>query len=332
MTMPPLRIGVLGAARIAPFAIISPAREIEGVTVTGIAARDEARAKAFAAKHGIAKAYGSYEAMIEDPSIDAIYNPLPNSHHASWTIRALEAGKHVLCEKPLTANAQEAVLVAEASKRTGRVCMEAFHWRYHPFAARMIAIAQSGELGKVERIETSMCIPLPLFDDIRYDLALAGGASMDTGCYAVSMLRHIAGTEPTVTKATPTILRPGIDRRMDVEYTFEDGRLGRTVCSLWSMRLLAVHARVIGSEGSLFAMNPIAPQLPHWLTIRTKAGTRRERFEKTASYTHQLRAFAKAVRMNAPVPTDVDDAVANMRVIDAIYRAAGMEPRRGTLA
>lgn len=325
--MKKIRIGILGAARIVPSALIAPARETEAVEIAAIAARDEQRARAFAAKHQIPRVLGSYAEIIADPAIDAIYNPLPNSLHAEWTIRALEAGKHVLCEKPLTANAEEAERVAETARRTGRVCMEAFHWRYHPLAARMREVIASGELGSMRRVETWMCIPLPLPGDIRYRLDLAGGAMMDTGCYAVSMLRHLAGAEPRVLHAEAKLSSPGVDRWMRASMDFEGGLSGGITCSLFSLDLLHVEARVTFERGEMSALNPVAPQIYHHLTVRSDRGSRRERLSHVASYTCQLRAFAAAVLEGAPIPTPADDAVKNMRVIDAVYRAAGLSPR-----
>src|SRR5215212_2503761 len=149
--MSSVRLGVLGAARIAPAAVVKPARNSAEAEVVGIAARDRARADAFATKHGIPRVFDTYADLLADPDIDAIYNPLPNGLHAQWTIAALEAGKHVLCEKPFTANAKEAEDVAAVATRTGLVVMEAFHYRYHPLAARMLEIVESGELGTVRR-------------------------------------------------------------------------------------------------------------------------------------------------------------------------------------
>jgi predicted dehydrogenase len=299
--------------------------------VAAVAARDRGRAQAFAAKHGIPGVASSYEELLADPTIDAIYNPLPNALHAAWTIRALEAGKHVLCEKPFTANEAEAREVAAVAARTGRVAMEAFHWRYHPLAARMIAIVQGGELGAVKRIETAMCIPLPLPGDIRYRLDLAGGATMDTGSYAVSMLRHLAGAEPTVERAEARLSSPGVDRWMEAEVRFDDGRSGRLTCSLWSSTLLRIRARVEGELGTMDVFNPVAPQFYHHLTVTTRAGRRRERVARVPTYTCQLRAFAGATLRGEAIPTGADDAVRNMRVIDAVYRAAGL-PVRGASA
>ena len=157
-----LRIGVLGAARIAPLALVRPARSVPEVLVLAVAARDEARARRFASRHAIPRVHARYAELLADPEIDAVYNPLPNSLHCEWTLRAISAGKHVLCEKPLAANAYEAGLMSEAARREGRVLVEAFHWRYHPLAARMQEIVVGGELGRVEHVEAAMCIPLIL--------------------------------------------------------------------------------------------------------------------------------------------------------------------------
>src|SRR5204863_5015745 len=154
-----VRIGCLGAARIAPAALIKPACTSEEVDATAIAARDAGRARVFAAKHSVPVVHDSYDALLADPDVDAIYNPLPNGLHALWTIRALEAGKHVLCEKPFTANAAEAERVRDAAEASGLVVMEAFHWRYHSLAARMLEVVRSGELGDVRHVETWMCFP-----------------------------------------------------------------------------------------------------------------------------------------------------------------------------
>ena len=141
--MEPLRVGCLGAARIAPAALIKPSASNEGVVCAAVAARDPSRARAFAAKYDIAKVHDSYEALLADDDLDAVYIPLPNGLHGLWTLRALAQGKHVLCEKPFTANADEAQRVADAATDSGLVVMEAFHWRYHPMAARMLAVIGS---------------------------------------------------------------------------------------------------------------------------------------------------------------------------------------------
>ena len=270
-----------------------------------------------------------YDALLADPELDAVYNPLPNSHHCAWTVRALEAGKHVLCEKPLASNAGEAVRMGEAAARAGRVLLEAFHWRYHPLAARMLEVIASGELGAVRHVEARFCVPLLLPGDIRYRLELAGGATMDTGCYAIHVVRTLAGAEPEVVSAEARLASPRVDRWMAAELRFRDGRSGRVECSLASAKLLAASARVVGESGELRVINPIAPQLWHRLSVKSARGRRRERVPGDASYTCQLRAFAAAVREGAPFPTHAADSIANMRVIDAIYTKAGLGPRGG---
>jgi predicted dehydrogenase len=326
----PLRMGILGAARIAPMALVRPAREVAGVEIRALAARDPARAQAFARRHGIPRVHASYEELLADPELDAIYNPLPNSHHCAWTVRALEAGKHVLCEKPLAANAGEAACMGEAAARAGRVLMEAFHWRYHPLAARMLEVIASGELGAVRHVEATFCVPLLLPGDIRYRLDLAGGATMDTGCYAIHVVRTLAGAEPEVVSAEARLASPRVDRWMAAELRFPDGRSGRMECSLASAKLLAASARVVGEAGELRVTNPIAPQLWHRLRVTSARGRRSERVPGDASYTHQLRAFLAAVRDGAPFPTHAGDSVANMRVIDAVYTKSGLGPRGGS--
>ncbi len=327
--MNPLRIGVLGASRIAPKALIKPAAGIVAVDVAAVAARDRSRAAKFAAKHGIERVHESYDDLIADPDIDAIYNPLPNGLHGRWTIAALEAGKHVLCEKPFAANAAEAREVAAvADAHPHQVVMEAFHYRYHPFAQRLREIFAGGELGAVEHIETWMCIPLPLFNDIRYNYDLAGGATMDVGCYAIHALRMLAGEEPEVVSATAKLKSPKIDRAMDAELLFPGGVTGRIRCSMWSSSLLSLGARVVGDSGTMEVRNFTLPHILGKVTVRTAAGKRTEKAPKGVTYRYQLDAFADAVLRGAPVLTPPSDSVANMVVIDAVYEAAGL-PIRG---
>lgn len=325
--MPPLRIGCLGAAKIAPAALIKPAAGNDGVVCAAVAARDPGRAKAFAAKHGIPRVHDSYQQMVDDEELDAIYIPLPNGLHGQWTMKALAAGKHVLCEKPFTANAAEAEQVASAAFGSGLVVMEAFHWRYHPLAARMVEVVNS-DLGEIERIEAALCFPLPLFKDIRYQLSLAGGAQMDAGCYPVHMVRTLAGAEPKVVRATAKLRSPGVDRRMETEFEFPDGRTGSTLTSMWSSTLLRMRVIVRGTKATMRAFNPTAPHMFNRLTVSGPGGRRHERVAGAPTYTYQLEAFRAAVQEGAPTNlTPPAESVANMRVIDDIYRAAELEPR-----
>ena len=319
-------MGCLGAAKIAPGALIRPARVLPGVEVRAVAARDRHRAEAFAAKNQVPVVYGSYDELLGDGDISAIYNPLPNGLHAEWTLRALAAGKHVLCEKPFTANAPEAERVAAAAAASGLVVMEAFHWRYHPLARRMVEIIQSGELGVLQRVEAAFCFPLPSRHDIRWQLSLAGGAMMDAGCYAVHMVRTMAGAEPAVTTATARLRSPGVDRYMRVEMEFPGGTTGRVTASMWSSSVLRLSAVAIGDRKTMRVFNPLAPHTFH----RLRVGGRHERIRGRPTYDYQLEAFAAAIRTGAPTLTPPPESVANMRVIDSAYRSAGLEPRPGS--
>jgi predicted dehydrogenase len=325
--MDAVRIGILGAARIAPNAVIKPARNSTEAEVVAVAARDRSRADAFAAKHGIATVHGSYSELLADAKIDAIYNPLPNGLHAQWTIAALEAGKHVLCEKPFTANTTEAEAVAAVAQRTGLVVMEAFHYRYHPLAHRMREIVESGELGTVRRVETALCFPLPKFSDIRYQYDLAGGATMDVGTYTVHMARLLGCEEPTVVSAEAKLRTPDIDRAMRAELTFPSGHTGRITCSMWSSALIQTYARAIGERGVMRVINPTSPQMWHRMRVKTDGKSRTERFPRRPTYEYQLDAFCAAVLRGEPTLTPPADSIANMQVLDAIYVAAGMKPR-----
>ncbi len=319
---------MLGAARIAPLALIKPAKDNVDVVVTAVAARDGSRARAFAAKHGIAHVHESYEALLADPDIDAVYNPLPNGLHGKWTRAALDAGKHVLCEKPFTANADEAREIADLAAKSDRVVMEAFHYRYHPMALRTEQIIASGVIGKLQRVEAALCFPLPKFSDIRYNYPLAGGALMDAGCYAVHMVRTFGGSTPEVVSAQAKLRDPQIDRAMTAELRFAAGHTGRIRCSMWSVRLLEISARVVGDRGELKLFNPVTPQFVNRLSIRSPEGRRVERFPHRPSYAYQLDAFAAAVLRGEPVKTTPEDAIENMTVIDGIYRAAGLPLRQ----
>ena len=325
--MTELRIGILGAARIAPMALVRPATSVPGVTVAAVAARDPARAKKFAQKHGITKTHSSYDALVDDPDIDAIYIPLPNGLHAQWTLRAIAAGKHVLCEKPFTANEKEAREVADAAAASDRVVMEAFHYRYHPLAERMRAIAQE-QLGEIRELRTAMCFPLPMFGDIRYNYDLAGGATMDAGCYAVHCLRLLGPGQPEVTAARAKLRGDKVDRAMVADFRFPGGATGRIETSMWSSTVLKMGAHVIGERGEMRVFNFATPQFFHRLTVTLDGKKSRERVSGDATYTYQLRAFADAVRTGAPTLTPAADAVVTMRLIDDIYRAAGL-PLRG---
>jgi predicted dehydrogenase len=325
-----LRIGVLGAARIAPPALIKPAQRTGRARVVAVAARDRARGEAFAQKHHIPRVLGTYEELVNDPDIDAVYNPLPNGLHGYWTMAALDAGKHVLCEKPFTANADEARAVAEADNaHPGLVVMEAFHYQYHPLARRLVEIVRSGELGTITNVDIAFSAPLWKKGDIRYQLALAGGATMDMGCYPISLLRLMT-PGPRVRSAEAKLSSPGVDRAMDAHFSLPDGGKAHIGCSMFSSSVLRLHADITGSDGKISVFNPFSPQFGHRMKVTTGLGSRKERFSRKPTYDYQLEAFANAVEDKASFPTTAQDAIRTMELIDSIYVAAGLPLRQPT--
>jgi predicted dehydrogenase len=330
-----VRLGILGTARIAKAALIDAVSPTLGapdaestVEVTAVASRTLAAARSFADQHAIAKAYASYAEMLADESLDAIYNPLPNALHAEWTIRALEAGKAVLCEKPLAANATQAKAMEASARASGRPLMEAFHYRFHPFMREVEALMRTGAYGPIRRIAARLEIPGKLLarDDIRFRRDLAGGALMDVGAYCANALRTLVGQEPGVIDATATCLADDVDGAMRARLSFPGGADGALQCSLIAERLCS-EVEIITERAVLRLQNPFLPHLGHKLTIACDGEVKTSRFDMTPSYLFQAKAFGEAVRGRAPVLTTPADGVANMGLIDAIYCAAGLPPR-----
>ena len=310
-------------------ALTNPAKGVPDVQVLAISSRDLNRAYRFAKKHHIPRVHQTYSALLADHDIDAIYNPLPNSLHAEWTIKALKAGKHVLCEKPFASNAQEAEEMAEAARRPGLVLSEAFAYRYHPLTARVKQIIASGTLGKIQHLEAEFSFLLPSPNNIRFQYELGGGALMDCGCYPISLVRYLTGAEPRVEHAEARLYRPQVDHRMSADLSFDDGRTARVTCSMLSPKFFTSVLKVEGEAGSLRVLSPFQPHIFHRLTVKKSGTTVKERVPGENSYTLQLRAFAKAIRRGTKLNTDPTDAIGNMRVIDAIYEEAGLK-KRGT--
>ncbi len=222
-----IRFGALGAGRITPAALLEPARRHPGVEVRAIASRSRRRARRLAAKGGAREVLGHYREVVEHPEVDAIYIALPVSHHREWTLRALAAGKAVLCEKPFAANEREAREMAEAADRAGLLLVEAFHHRYHPVFERALEICRSGAIGDLRRLTGVFHGPVRrrrrFRRNIRLDYATGGGATMDRGCYPLSWLRHLTGEEPEVVSAEAVVGPPETDLRLDAELAFPGG-------------------------------------------------------------------------------------------------------------
>ena len=328
--MEPLRLGILGAARITNLAVIKPAA-ITGTRLVAVAARDPARAAAFAEAHGIERVHESYLDVINDPDVEAVYNPLANSLHAPWSKATLAAGKHVFTEKPSASNAAEAEAVAELASRTDRQLFEGFHYLWHPLVARLHAILASGELGELRHVETVMDMPAPDSSDPRWSLELAGGALMDLGCYSLHSMRVLApfvGGEPELISATGGERQghPGVDEWLTAELRFPNGVTGTAGCNMASDHHQMSH-RLIGTAGEAVITDFVNPHNDDRLIVSTSKGSRTERLGTRSSYTYQLEAFTTAVRTGVPAPTDAADAVKTMRLIDECYEAVGLQPR-----
>lgn len=327
-----LRIGVLGASRIAESAIVGPAAEL-GHRLVAVAARDRARAEIFAEKYGVERVVDSYQDVVDDAEVDVVYNPLANSLHAPWNLAAIAAGKPVLSEKPFARDESEAVRVADAATAAGVSILEGFHYYFHPVTQRAFALAADGELGTVTRVEVRMAMPAPDDTDPRWSYGLAGGSLMDLGCYGIHILRMLGarsvpglGGAPEVVHAQAEQRSPDVDAWCDVEFAFPGGATALSANSMvaedYSFTL-----RIVGSDGDALVHDFIRPNQDDRLTVRTAHGVTEERLGTRSSYSYQLEAFAAHVERGTSLPFGPDDAVANMAMVDAAYRAAGMSPR-----
>jgi predicted dehydrogenase len=324
----PLRIGVLGAARISELSIVGPARTT-GARLVAVAARDRTRAEAFAAQHGVERVADSYAELVDDPEVEVVYNPLANALHAPWNLAAARAGKHVLTEKPSASNADEAREVRDAVAAAGVTLMEGFHYPYHPLHARLHELVRSDELGALRAVEIHMVMPPPDEGDPRWRLDLAGGGLMDVGCYGLHALRLLAallGGTPRVVTARAGEREPGVDAWLDAELELPGGVPATMRCGM-NGPAYDFSYRLIGADGQAYAPEFPRPHLDDTIEVTTPAGSRVEELGRRSSYTYQLEALATHLRAGGPVLTDADDAVATMELIDATYRAAGLEPR-----
>ena len=318
--MTPLRVGLLSTADINS-KLLGGARAAEGVEVVAVASRDRARAEAYAAEHGIGRAHGSYEALLGDAEVDAVYVPLPNSLHVEWSIRALEAGKHVLCEKPLTRHPADAEAAFDAAERAGRVLAEAFMWRHHPQAQRLLSLVREGAVGELRLIRTAFSFDVfgggrP--DDVRLQAGLDGGGLMDVGCYCVSAMRLLAG-EPEAVSGRRIDGGDSVDVRFTGTLALAGGVLGSFDCGL--DMVARGELEVVGDAGSLFLPDPWHSRAPR-IELRRPGGVETIEPPAVDPYACELEDLAAAVRGERPHPFGRADAVGQARAIAALYRAA----------
>ncbi len=320
-----LRIGILGAADIAPRALIVPAMRRDDVEIVAVAAREFGAAERFASAHRIPMAVESYERLIADPTIDAVYVALPPSEHARWSIRALEAGKHVLCEKPIAFDQSEAVLMAAAATSSGKRLVEAFHDRYHPLGQYLAQLRSSGVLGDILNIEAWFTASNPFAPTaIRHVPELGGGALMDLGTYPIHWVRSFTGEEPTVRQASFVPNPLGADESILSDLEFPSGATATISASMADDQVFGAGLKVIGTKGTIEVDNPVLPHSGHSVTITVDGLARVHTVAGYETYDYQLGAFVSGIETGAPLATESEDFVANMSAIDAVYEAAGV--------
>jgi predicted dehydrogenase len=281
---------------------------------------------AYARANAIAVAYGGYQALLDDDSIELVYVALPPSEHARWSIAALERGKHVLCEKPISMNAVQAKEMASVAARAGRRLIEAFHDRYHPLSEYLLGVQTSGELGQLLSLDARFTAAIP-FDraSIRHDPALGGGALMDLGCYPVHWVRFIAGEEPDVVAASYHPNAMGADETVEAALRFPSGVEATVLASMADKETFSATLVIKGTQGTLEVDNLVLPHNGHSVRITTGGVLRTLTIGGTETYDYQLNAVVDALAGGAPLPTESADFIGNMNTIDAIYRAIGLD-------
>ena len=322
-----LRFGTLGAAAITPRALVYPCVDEPGAYISVIAARNRRRAETFAEAHRIPRVVEDYQAVVEHDKVDAVYIPLHIPAHHEWTIKALRAGKHVLCEKSMAANAAEAVEMAAVARAEGLVLMDAFHYRYHPIFKRALELRRSGVLGRIEQVDAAIHVPVSDPGNIRMNYETGGGVTMDIGCYPISWVRHLLAAEPSQIDAEAEEGPADVDLLLRTRMRFADGVIATTSGDMRPDARFRADFTVIGSRGRLKVINPLVPQTGHLLELEVDGETQRETKDRRPSYGYQLDAFLAAINDGQALPTDGDDGAAQMAVIDRCYQAAGMRLR-----
>lgn len=331
-----LRWGILGAATIAKVAFAPAIRSATGSSLQAVASRDVVRARAFADEVGARQAYGSYEELLADPQIDIVYIPLPNAYHRDWTVRALEAGKHVLCEKPMGLSSAEVGAMVETSRRTGRLLVEGFMYRSHPRSVRVQALLREGVIGEVHLVRVAYSYRLAaaadvlassVDADIRMSKAAGGGALFDVGAYCVNALRWYMHKEPARVVGWSDADAGRVDMRFGGLLDFGDGSAGDFYCSMDTFG--GGQVEIFGTDGMIaiptaFRLRPSGPGPT--VVVATPEATRTEDFPHLDQYDAEVVAFTDAVRGRRDPLVSLDDSLANARVLDALRRSVGDGP------
>jgi len=313
-----MRLGLLSTANINR-AILAGAARTGRVDVVAVASRDAGRADAYAAEHGIATAHGSYEALLADPDVEAVYISLPNGMHHEWTMYALAAGKHVLCEKPYTRHPHEAEEAFDAADAAGLVLAEAFMYRHHPQTARVARLVADGAIGRLCAVKATFTFPLRDLSDVRALPELDGGALMDVGCYCVSGIRLLAG-EPEHVRGEQVTGTTGIDMAFHGTLRCAGDVVGQFEATFRSPQRQSLEA--VGEDGVLVVEAPWRVDWGGSVTLRRDGATELVEVDEADAYTLELENLAEAIEGRAPTLLGRADAVGQARAIDALYRSA----------
>ncbi len=323
-----IRVGILGAARIAPAALIRPASMLANVQVAAIAASDFRKAELFAGENGIPIVHSGYAKLVKAPNIDAVYIALPPNLHEQWSVAALRAGKHVLCEKPFAMNATQARTMVMAADASQRVLLEAFHYRFHPYFRRVLNLLANDVIGRIRHIEAQFDVRIPYCSsEFRHNPTLGGGALMDLGCYPVHWVRALMGSEPRVLQAECVRSDAGVDVATHASLCFPAGATAEITTAMDETAAEQHCARVVieGEKGRLTLENPIAPHIGNKIITEVDGATRLESVAGESTYFYQLQHFVAAIEGHEATLTGGEDAIKNMQLIDNIYAAAGFE-------
>ena len=314
--------GVLGVSGHYRLRCSAPLRRAQGMEMRGVASRSLDRARAAAAEFGMPEAYGSYEDLLKDPAIDAVYIPLPNHMHLEWIKKSADAGKHILCEKPLGLNAAEVQEAIDYTTKKGVLLMEAFMYRLHPQWVTARELGEIGEIGAVNAVQGHFFYNNQDPDNIRNRSDAGGGGILDIGCYAVSSARFMVGREPErVVSAIDWDRSFGTDRLASGILDFGDGV--QATFTVGTQTYSQQKVQVFGTGGTLRVELPFNayPDVPLAVHVETGVGHRRIERGPADQYQIQFEAFSEAVRTGGPVPTPIEDALANQKVLDALFRS-----------
>jgi D-xylose 1-dehydrogenase (NADP+, D-xylono-1,5-lactone-forming) len=312
--------GLLSTARI-NLPILAAARASDRAEVVAVASRDSGRAKAYAREHGLERAHGSYDALLEDPDVEAVYIPLPNGLHIPWTLRALEAGKHVLCEKPFSRRVEPVERAFDLAESLGLVLSEGFMYRHHPQTAKLAELVSQKAMGQLRVVRAAFSFPLAAVhgaNDARFDPELDGGAMMDVGSYCVNAIRLLVG-EPERVNAEQVLGPSGVDVVFAGTLSHADGVVAHFDCGFVLPRRSELE--VVGEEGSLFVATPFQVSSPG-IELRRADGVEHVAVEPGDSYLLELENVSAAIRGEATLLLGRDDAVGQARTIEALYGAA----------